>query len=316
MDDFNRANGGVGSQWNHLYGGVFLVDNNVGITADNDSGNMWVNDSQTDDIEVWATVASHFTGSDYFQLIARAPGSSDYKPSWSVYAFNNVGSPHIDLNWIDAAGENTLVDTVSGAISVGDKIGLRCRGNSITVYKDTGSGWTQIISATNGNVPYGHYIGVIIRSPIDDFGGGGIGFPSSSASPSKSPSSSESPSASPSTSPSTSPSASLSPSSSESPSESPSFSPSSSLSPSESLSPSQSVSPSVSESPSLSPSASSSPSPSASLSPSVSTSSSASLSPSASESPSMSSSKSPSSSTSPSIPPPFFLTGTSAIIIG
>jgi len=70
-----------------------------------------------------------------------------------------------------------LGDAVSATISNGHKYGLTAIGTTLTLWRDTGSGWSSVTTRTDSSITSGGYIGALIYSAggtarLDDFGGG------------------------------------------------------------------------------------------------------------------------------------------------
>jgi hypothetical protein len=184
LDNFNRANGAVGSKWTAIKPSGFALMNVLGNTAVDSSSsqyawNYWNPTTFGPDVEAYATVAS-YAGNGTIRIGARiTPGSSysgyfvSISPTsggtWSIIRVDNGGSPV------------TLPATpVTQALASGDKIGIRIVGSVVTALHYTASGgWQQVLSY-NTSSDTTRYTGSgsiaieFLHDALDDFGGGSI----------------------------------------------------------------------------------------------------------------------------------------------
>jgi hypothetical protein len=173
-DDFNRANGLLGASWTTMSGA-----NPPRITS-NQGGNNGASGAYVGavynvatygaDCECYVTVP---VVADYIGVYARmtSTGSTDgYQASWAGSALTlqrNSGGGQLEIG-------SATVSQVNG-----QKLGIECIGSTIKVYTDTGGGWVERISASNGTYSAAGYIAfdlydVSAVTRIDDFSGGTI----------------------------------------------------------------------------------------------------------------------------------------------
>jgi hypothetical protein len=182
LDNFNRANGGAGSNWSVMKPTSFAlmnISNNQAVDSSSTlyAWNFWNASTFGPDSEAYATVAS-YSGSDTIRIGARVTGggTSSYSGyfvsisttgAWSIIRITNGGSPV------------TLKSGVTQTLSSGDRIGIQVIGSVVTAWHDTGSGWQQVMSYdTSGDATKytgaGNVAVEFRSSTIDDFGGGTI----------------------------------------------------------------------------------------------------------------------------------------------
>ena len=175
LDDFNRANGPVGSAWSVVYGGFtsFSVSGNVAVDSSSTSyaWEFWNGQQFGPDSEAFATVES--VSGDVVRVCARmvTPGGSGRSGycvqqkagSWSVVR-------------LDKGTSVQLGSAVTQSVAVGDRVGIVVSGSSVQAwYAPAGGSWTQLESQTDSTYTAAGYLALESRgSAIDDFGGGTI----------------------------------------------------------------------------------------------------------------------------------------------
>ena len=181
LDNFNRANGSVGSNWTVMHAGSFStmnIANNVAVnpgSASQYAWNYWNPATFGPDVEAYATVAT-YSGNDTLRIGARVSvNSSTYNGYFVSIAANGLWS----ILRITAGTPTTLVSGVTDPISSGDQIGIRIVGSVITALHGTPAGWRPVLSYNTGNDATRYTAAGLLSfefrtSTIDDFGGGGI----------------------------------------------------------------------------------------------------------------------------------------------
>lgn len=183
LDNFNRANGGAGSNWSVMKPTSFASMNVSGNQAVDSSSslyawNYWKPSTFGPDSEAYVTIAN-YVSTDTIRIGARVSGAgtssySGYYVSvsssgvWSIIRVTNGGSP------------TTLATGPSLGLASGQRIGIQVIGSVITAWRDTGSGWQQVMSYdTSGDATRYTAAGNIALefkgSTVDDFGGGTVG---------------------------------------------------------------------------------------------------------------------------------------------
>lgn len=200
IDNFNRADEGPPPSANWTTGiangfGGFLEPGHsvVGNQLNNDfndvAQNYWNSDSFGPDCEAYITVVD-VQGLVSVGLAARLTDIGRFTCEGYAVQINPSGGGanrtyqifRID-NGVLTLLSNSTEDSV-GSMD-GDKYGIRCIGNNIQLWADTGEGWRLKLSVTDSTHTGAGAIGIVTESdPLsrwDDFGGGHIVFPSRGA---------------------------------------------------------------------------------------------------------------------------------------
>jgi hypothetical protein len=181
LDDFNRANGPVGSNWTLIKSGSFATMNVASNAAVNSNSasqfawNYWNAASFGPDAEAYATVAT-YAGNDVLRIGARVTVGSSYSGYFVAIAATGAWS----IIRIDNGSAVTLATGPVDAVSSGDKIAIRIVGSVVTALHYTAAGgWKQVQSYnTAGDATRYTAAGRLALefrySTIDNFGGGGL----------------------------------------------------------------------------------------------------------------------------------------------
>jgi len=173
LDNFNRSNGAIGSNWGAIFGGFTNFQVNGQQAVDPSSGsfawNFWQQQQFGPNSEVYATMAT--TSNDAVRVCARmvnptTNGRSGYcaqvsGSTWSLIRIDN--------------GTSTTLATTIQTVAAGDRLGLSVSGTALAAwYRPVGSGtWTRLLIAADSQYPTAGYLSVEARaSHLDDFGGG------------------------------------------------------------------------------------------------------------------------------------------------
>jgi hypothetical protein len=181
LDNFNRANGAVGSNWSNIRPTTGFAAMNVSASGAVDASstqfawNFWNAATFGPNVEAYVTVRS-YGASDTIRIGARVTGGtnsySGYYVSvsaagaWSIIRIDNGGSPI------------TLASGVTKTLASGDKLAIQIVGPNITALDDTtAAGWTQVLtyntsSDTTRYTAAGSLALEFKTSTLDDFGGG------------------------------------------------------------------------------------------------------------------------------------------------
>jgi hypothetical protein len=190
LDDFNRANGALGSNWtNDPFGTTQpapAITSNAVTFGTFGCAAWWNPGTFGADSEVFCTVATKpANGTGFLQLLARiqTPGSTAgdaYKAELSPATGTDTVDVYRVINGVD-----TAVGSVSQEFNAGDKVGMEVTGTGATVtikiFRHDGVSWAQVgasISDTNaarivtaGNIGLGCFQSTA-TAVADDFGGG------------------------------------------------------------------------------------------------------------------------------------------------
>jgi hypothetical protein len=182
LDNFNRANGAVGSSWSVVRPPVFAGMNVSGNAAVDSSSsqfawNYWNPSVFGPDCEAYVTVSSYGL-SDSIRIGARASNGSATTHSGYYVAVSSGGAWSIIR--IDNNVSTTLASGVTQTLASGDKLAIRIVGSVINALHYTGgSGWQQVLSydTSSDNIRYSG-AGLLAlefkTSTLDDFGGGSL----------------------------------------------------------------------------------------------------------------------------------------------
>jgi hypothetical protein len=124
------------------------------------------------DSEAYATITTGDYVGMYARVVDPGTGTSDsYQASWS-------GSS-LSLQRNDNGVSTQLGSTVTLSKTTGHKLGIEAIGSAIKVYVDSGSGWVERISQTDGTYTAAGFIAFDIfdaagTQRVDDFGGGTV----------------------------------------------------------------------------------------------------------------------------------------------
>ena len=182
LDNFNRANGPVGTGWSLIKPTGFAVMNIASSAAVDSSGtafawNYWKTASFGPNAEAYVTIQS-YGASDVIRIGARVTGGGTTSPSgyyvavsatgvWSILRIDKGGSPV------------TLASGVTQPLAAGDKLAIRIVGSLVSALHYTTTGWTQVLSydTSHDSIRYtaaGSLALEFLSSRLDDFGGGTI----------------------------------------------------------------------------------------------------------------------------------------------
>jgi hypothetical protein len=181
LDNFNRANGTLGSNW----GGVIFNTGNTaleirsqhaaGVTSSYNS-NYWSASQMGPDAEVYADVPTVTANNDFIYVMLRITQPNGGGNGYRVRVDKQSGTDVISIQRVDNATSTTLGATFSQEVSNGDAIGLRAVGTTLTAYYKPASGsWVALGSRTDSTYTTAGYIGLGVYGStgrLDNFGGG------------------------------------------------------------------------------------------------------------------------------------------------
>lgn len=177
LDDFNRANGSLGSNWFEVNPGAYALSGNaVLMTASTNGVAIWSPTNFGADQQACVRFTSTVSGSPaYVGLILKASHNST-SPA-SVIHVDYVSNGTIEVTTYDSSSGFQMWDSASATVNPGDVLGAIAHASGVVdVYVNTTlvrsvdlSGW--------GYASGGGYIGISGDSlsssaTIDDFGGG------------------------------------------------------------------------------------------------------------------------------------------------
>jgi hypothetical protein len=176
LDDFNRANGPLGSNWGLVFGGFvdFSISNNelADPSASSYAWDYWKAQQFGPASEAYVTVKT--ASGDAIRVCARMLNPST--SGRSGYCVNAVGGAWT-IRRIDNGTATTLGATVNQAITAGDRISIAAIGSAISgwYFSAANGTWTQLLTRTDTTYAAGGYLALESRaSHLDNFGGGAI----------------------------------------------------------------------------------------------------------------------------------------------
>lgn len=130
IDDFNRADGGLGASWTAHTSGppAISADGVVGVTSA--SGSTWTGDDFTSDQSSRVNIITAPSSGDWVGVTARAQSGNDF---YLAVSFNNAGTNVLRLYKCVAGTLTQLGSDVTQAVVAADNIGLEAVGSTIRV---------------------------------------------------------------------------------------------------------------------------------------------------------------------------------------
>jgi hypothetical protein len=188
LDNFNRANGGLGANWTAgLYSGTTaptIISNTAGISAGALFHEVHWNAASYTESEVYATIATPPATGQYVYVWARGQSlGTTGADGYQLLIERSAGTDAWTLSRVIDEVETALA-TRSQEVSAGDAFGLVVLGTGATVtlqiwYRANGGSWTQLgadVSDTSGSrIIAAGRIGFGFNANttrVDDFGGG------------------------------------------------------------------------------------------------------------------------------------------------
>ena len=177
LDNFNRADGGVGSNWTDgpdggTYGGM-NISGNVCVTASGDSWDYWNAATYGPDCEVYLTDPT-IGGNSELGLRMTAIGTTGLDCYWMARETPLL----FNIQRADNDVFTQLGADISQAFGVGDSFGLEAIGPVLTAFFKAAAGsWVPMTDGARTDTTYNTagYLGLYMNSPFsttDDFGGG------------------------------------------------------------------------------------------------------------------------------------------------
>ena len=190
LDDFNRADGDLGSNWTEgTFGGGdeyrILSNTVVGQTDQQVDSAYWNPSTFGADTEAFVTFAVlPFEAGDRNSLVLRLDPSGD--TTWDGYILdlrpqNTQADYQFFIQEVTNSTKTQLGAAVNVTISAGHKMGFEAIGSTLKGYQHNGTSWSEIRSRTDtthtaaGNIGItGEFDNNNDRPKYDDFGGGTV----------------------------------------------------------------------------------------------------------------------------------------------
>ncbi len=182
VDDFNRADGGVGANWSLTTGAgaVGTISSNR-VTSDgtNITRNYWNPSTFGPDSEVQIKVDTKGAAGGFLTLDLRlqTPGSAAVD-GYQFEADVSAGTDPQIIGRIDNNVFTQLGATVNNEFATGDRFGFEAIGSTLTGYRHDGVTWASLLSRTDSTYSGSGNIGWRKNSTntdfLDNFGGGTV----------------------------------------------------------------------------------------------------------------------------------------------
>jgi len=181
LDNFNRADGELGSNWSNpaysTFGPLAIISNTAYSPSPYDDG-YWNVATFGPDCEVYVTLTTIQGESEYVYIYARYvnPGTlcDGYKLGHKYVA---AGNDSFKFYRSDNGADTQIGATIYSNIVQGDKLGLEIVGSTLTPYIYTSGAWSALETRTDTTYSAAGYIGICPTTStprLDDFGGGTI----------------------------------------------------------------------------------------------------------------------------------------------
>ncbi len=170
LDDFNRADGALGSNWSLRSGAGGIVSNQAGQSGGGDYGERWIASTYGPNAEMFVSIVTVGNG---ISLAIDNDGAGNY---YGVNYDRSISTTTADLIVSASGSESVLGASISVSFTDGDGIGLARRGDQLQLWKRSSGVWSFVDSRTDTQVTTGGYIGFYLyggaQAWIDNFGGG------------------------------------------------------------------------------------------------------------------------------------------------
>lgn len=185
LDNFNRANGPIGSNWTDGSSTPTIVSNECSISAVENVNKVWNPNVMGVEQEVYFTITDITVGDGdtTISLLLKNQSISSPNLDYIILRYSHLAS-QVDFFYFLGGGFNNGGNT-SVSFANGDQIGATIIGSDISLYKNgtlvqtwDASGYTFI--GDTGYIGFRYNIISGDSFKIDDFGGGTIGTPRSS----------------------------------------------------------------------------------------------------------------------------------------
>lgn len=188
LDDFNRADGGLGSGWVSPAvgdaGTARIVASEYQGSASAQTSALWNGFSAADE-EVFYKLAALSAAGDHVKLYVRADvATAGATSNYQLRVTQSTGTWEVRKT---VAGTASTVATFTRAMAAGDSLGFRAVGTTLEAwYKSAAGSWTLVGTTTDSSVTAAGYIGIgmgfgiTIEPHVDDFGGGTVSIGSAS----------------------------------------------------------------------------------------------------------------------------------------
>lgn len=173
LDNFNRADGGLGANWTTMAGTMGVTSNQMGAAAVPALARYNVA-TYGPNVDGFITISVLPSVTNGASILARLSSAANgYMVTYQV-------GTGILIRRLTGGAPTTLDTTAVPALSAGDKLGIRCRGATIESWYTSGGVWTMAASVTDATYSTANYLAVFLSgttSRVDDFGGGTMVFP-------------------------------------------------------------------------------------------------------------------------------------------
>lgn len=182
LDDFNRPDGPLGPNWGDFAGvDVFAISSNAATgSADAICMQYWDEISPDTDCEVFSTISVVPDTNRFVLLGLRLTGVSNLLTLGGYMAgFQKLdGADSLVIRRV-VSGLSEVIATVDAETEIENGVGLlfRAVGDELSLWLDSGSGFTEVLSVTDSTYPDAGYYGMAVEGVtvrVDDFWAGGV----------------------------------------------------------------------------------------------------------------------------------------------
>jgi hypothetical protein len=181
LDNFNRADGAVGSNWSSPIwtgdGSFTVISNTFGATSGTNISMYWNATSFSADQEAYVTVTTPPANdaANVVSVYCRLANQNTSAPSYYAATLRKLSGT--DTVTIERVVSGTIVaigSAITTEFAAGDGLGITCVGSVIASWKRSGGNWILLDARNDGTITAGGYIGIESRqvARLDDFGGG------------------------------------------------------------------------------------------------------------------------------------------------
>lgn len=181
LDNFNRADGSVGSNWTSPVwtgdGSFLVIGNQFGATSGTTISMYWNATSFSADQEAYVTVMTPPANdsSNVVSVYCRLSGQGTASPTYYAATLRKLsGTDTVTIERVISGTITAIGSAKSIEFASGDGLALTCVGGVIASWRRSGSTWIFIDAVNNTDIAGGGYIGIESRqvARLDDFGGG------------------------------------------------------------------------------------------------------------------------------------------------
>jgi hypothetical protein len=179
LDDFNRADGGVGANWSTFagLGGLNVASNQVAGSGASANLQYWNVSQYGPKSEAHLKITAKPGNGQAIAVSLRCKDVSSISTldGYTLAAIQQSGTDVLRCQRVDNSVATTLGADISQEYAAGDGILLRANGSTLEIEYFNGSAWTQLTTRSDATYQGAGYLMVTVQGTTgraDDFGGG------------------------------------------------------------------------------------------------------------------------------------------------